>query len=49
MLQQSVRRVEDEVSHLAKTLAENYFDSDLTTVFNDLVVQMYATPTCLLK
>ncbi|KIX98015.1 uncharacterized protein Z520_06094 [Fonsecaea multimorphosa CBS 102226] len=35
-----VRRAEDEVAIIAKTLAENYFDTDLTSGFLDLVVQL---------
>jgi nuclear cap-binding protein subunit 1 len=36
-----VRRVEDDVPYIAKSIADNYFDSDLTSGFLDLVVQMY--------
>jgi hypothetical protein len=37
---QPIRRVEDDVATIAKTLAENYFDHDLTTGFVELVAQM---------
>jgi nuclear cap-binding protein subunit 1 len=36
-----VRKVEDDVASIAKTVAENYFDSDLTGAFLDLVLQLY--------
>ncbi|KAG9776893.1 hypothetical protein KCU88_g4697, partial [Aureobasidium melanogenum] len=35
-----IRRAEDDVATIAKTLAENYFDHDLTSGFVELVVQM---------
>ena len=35
-----VRKAEEDVANIAKTLAENYFDSDLTGGFLDLVLQM---------
>ncbi|EXJ79635.1 hypothetical protein A1O3_07914 [Capronia epimyces CBS 606.96] len=35
-----VRRVEDDVATIAKALAENYFDHDLTSGFVDLAVQL---------
>lgn len=35
-----MRRVEEDIASIAKTVAENYFDSDLTTGFLNLVVQM---------
>lgn len=34
------RRVEDDVPYVAKAIADNYFDSDLTSGFLDLIVQM---------
>ncbi|KIX10491.1 uncharacterized protein Z518_01574 [Rhinocladiella mackenziei CBS 650.93] len=34
------RRTEDDVATIAKTLAENYFDHDLSSGFLDLVVQL---------
>lgn len=33
--------MEDDVAAIAKTVADNYFDSDLTGAFLDLVVQLY--------
>jgi nuclear cap-binding protein subunit 1 len=33
--------VEEDVGSIAKTLAENYFDTDITSGFLDLVVQLY--------
>lgn len=35
-----MRRVEDDVPYIAKTISDNYFDSDLTSGFVDLVAQM---------
>ncbi len=35
-----MRRVEDDVPYIAKTIADNYFDSDLTSGFVNLVIQM---------
>ena len=35
-----VRRTEEDVATLAKSLSENYFDSDVTAMFLDLVVQL---------
>jgi hypothetical protein len=32
--------VEDDVSNIAKTLAENYFDTDITSGFLDLAIQL---------
>lgn len=40
MCLQPIRRAEEDVATIAKTLAENYFDHDLTSGFVDLVVQM---------
>jgi hypothetical protein len=37
------RRVEDDVPYVAKTIADNYFDSDVTSNFLNLCVQMYVT------
>ena len=35
-----VRKVDEDVASIARILADNYFDHDLTTGFLDLVVQM---------
>ncbi|KAL9108944.1 MAG: hypothetical protein Q9227_006340 [Pyrenula ochraceoflavens] len=35
-----IRPVEEDVASIGKLLAENFFDNDLTTAFNDLVVQL---------
>ncbi|KIW71122.1 hypothetical protein PV04_03326 [Phialophora macrospora] len=35
-----VRRAEEDVAAIAKTLADNYFDTDLTSGFLDLAVQL---------
>ncbi|KIV85171.1 hypothetical protein PV11_00901 [Exophiala sideris] len=35
-----IRKAEEDVAIIAKTLAENYFDHDLTTGFVDLVAQL---------
>lgn len=37
---QPVRKAEDDVASIAKTVADNYFDHDLTSGFLDLVVQL---------
>ena len=36
----AIRPVEDDIASIGKTLGENYFDSDITSTFNDLVVQL---------
>jgi hypothetical protein len=40
MSSQPIRKAEEDVAIIAKTLAENYFDHDLTTGFVDLVAQL---------
>jgi hypothetical protein len=39
--QSPVGRVEDDIAYLAKMIADNYFDSDLTSGFVNLVLNMY--------
>ena len=36
------QRPEEQVADIAKIVADNYFDSDLTGEFTNLVLQMYA-------
>ena len=38
-----MRRVEDDIPYIAKTIADNYFDSDLTSGFVTLASQMYVS------
>jgi hypothetical protein len=40
MRRQPIRRAEEDVATIAKTLAENQFDTDLTSGFLDLVAQL---------
>jgi len=37
---QPVRKTEEDVASIAKTVAENYDDEELRTSFTDLVVQL---------